>query len=126
MQVEIARLQETYETDLHQLRTQLEEHVVSNQRLTTQLREKEERLREKDVKLRENDVSLREIEERHKQRGRELLALLQQKDTELKKRNAEISRLQRSADISTLRDYVAVRWYTATVFPRLNARAFIY
>ena len=90
LQREIVRLQETHEADLHHLRSQLEEQVLTIQRLTTQLRENEERMREKDVKL-------REMEER--------LTQLQQKDVELKQKNSDISRLQREVprinDIST-------------------------
>ena len=90
MQVEITRLQETHEAVLQQKDA---EHTSSIQRLTTQLREKEERLREKDVTLREKG-----------ERERELLAQLQQKEAELEQRNADITRLQRqvqrNADIS--------------------------
>ena len=78
--------------------------MATNQRLTTQLRER----------LREKDVSSREMEERHRQREGELLSQLQQKDIELERKNAEISRLQRSADISKLQDIVKVR-YSSTL-----------
>ena len=92
MQVEITRLQETHEAVLRQKDA---EHTSSIQRLTTQLREKEERLREKDVRLREKEES-----------ERELMAQLQQKEAELEQRNADITRLQdqtqaqRNANIS--------------------------
>ena len=98
IQVEIAGLQEAHETELRQLRTQLEEHVVSNQQLTAQLSENEERLREKEERLREGE-----------ERERELLAQLQRKEAELEAKKAEISRLQRSADISKLKGNVEVR-----------------
>ena len=84
MQVDNARLQETHEINLRQLHTQLEEHVATIQQLTTRLREKEERLREKDVRLREME---------------QLLAQLQQKDTEHEVKKADISRLQKSAEL---------------------------
>ena len=69
MQVDIARLHETHETELDQ-------HRATIQHLNAQLREKDQRLREKNEQLRQKETQL------------------QQKDLELQQRSAEVSRLQ--------------------------------
>ena len=95
MHYETGRLQEACETDLQKQDAQLDEHtsISAIQRLSGQLREKEERLREKDVRL-------REMEESHRRREEELLTQLRRKDVELEQKNAIISRLRRNTDLS--------------------------
>jgi uncharacterized membrane protein YccC len=62
---------------IQQKDVQLEQHVTTVQRLTTQLREREGRLRQREE----------ELQQKHTQ--------LQQKDVEIQQKNADNSRLQR-------------------------------